>query len=714
MSNSDMNRRPSHRGSASVRRSRRRDASGGSANTGSSFQTKSSGGGSAARPSQKLSSGRDTSGSQSDGGNAKKYILIGIAALAVIALIIFGVSKLGGDKPEPETTESLAEGAFSYDAAIDLREVLDFGESSETQSSSEEDGESEEGEELPSGVISVYGKTADEIRSEIMALYDWDLKVVNEEAEVGATIMPTVDPDETTAPATMGDPENPDSDLSGDQAEESKADEPITVASEVEVPDLILQQLNAIIMDIEADAAEAEALEAQMSAEASSAEEEEALDEESETEAGPVIYVLSLEDSASEIERIAQLCGDMWYKAPKGASIGSYNAETDEFVMEGAESGFKVDTDAVRDAITQMVDSRQYTGTVDVIGEKLSADSATNLAAYKIIGTYQTKTTSNSVRNKNIQLACQALNGTIVFPGEELSFNDAVGQRTAEKGYGAAAAYNNGEVVQEIGGGVCQVSTTLYNAVLRSGLKTTRRQSHTFKPTYVTPGFDATISWGGPDYCFANVPADSRYSNSESYAIGIYAKYSNQTVTVSIYGRPVLKDGYTYELESTKIKDIPVVRKLIEPGSDQQPTSGSMGSQWQTYLVVKKDGEQIERTLDHNTYYSGHVEYYTDQTTTVPTLPTDTVPASESETETVQQIIEGPDGGPGVSGPGVTGPGVTSTTPAETEASIAPTDDHTYPSSSAPETGPGVGVPTAPASTEAAGPGIISDAPGIH
>ena len=75
MSNSDMNRRPSHRGSASVRRSRRRDASGGSANTGSSFQTKSSGGGSAARPSQKLSSGRDTSGSQSDGGNAKKSIL---------------------------------------------------------------------------------------------------------------------------------------------------------------------------------------------------------------------------------------------------------------------------------------------------------------------------------------------------------------------------------------------------------------------------------------------------------------------------------------------------------------------------------------------------------------------------------------------------------------------------------------------------------------
>lgn len=79
-----------------------------------------------------------------------------------------------------------------------------------------------------------------------------------------------------------------------------------------------------------------------------------------------------------------------------------------------------------------------------------------------------------------------------------------VGQRTEAKGYQGAAAYNNGEVVQEIGGGVCQTSSTLYNAVVKAGLKTTTRRSHTFEPSYVTPGTDATVSWGGPDYAFVN------------------------------------------------------------------------------------------------------------------------------------------------------------------------------------------------------------------
>ena len=185
-------------------------------------------------------------------------------------------------------------------------------------------------------------------------------------------------------------------------------------------------------------------------------------------------------------------------------------------------------------------------------------------------------------------------------------------------------------------------------------------------------------------------------------------------MTVSIYGRPVLKDGYTYDLESEKIKDIPVVRKLIEPGSDQQPTTGSMGSQWQTYLIVKKDGEQIKRTLDHNTYYSGHVEYYTDETTTLaPTLPIESDPSGTMESESETQIIEGLEGGPGVggligsegtgSGPDVSGGPGTSETPTETPT--AP---------QAGSGGPGSDqaiVPTAPSDIENPGPGVISGGP---
>ena len=78
-------------------------------------------------------------------------------------------------------------------------------------------------------------------------------------------------------------------------------------------------------------------------------------------------------------------------------------------------------------------------------------------------------------------------------PGQEVSFNDTVGQRTEAKGYQGAAAYNNGEVVQEIGGGVCQVSTTLYNAALKAGMKISMRRSHPFEPSYVTPGMDCLL-----------------------------------------------------------------------------------------------------------------------------------------------------------------------------------------------------------------------------
>ena len=127
------------------------------------------------------------------------------------------------------------------------------------------------------------------------------------------------------------------------------------------------------------------------------------------------------------------------------------------------------------------------------------------------------------------------LTAPVIKPGHEFSFNETVGQRTEAKGYKGAAAYNNGEVVQEIGGGVCQVSTTLYNAVFKAGLKISYRRSHTFEPNYVTPGQDAAISWEQPDF---------RFVNTSSAPIGIRASYADRKATVSIYGLPVLEEAF--------------------------------------------------------------------------------------------------------------------------------------------------------------------------
>ena len=295
----------------------------------------------------------------------------------------------------------------------------------------------------------------------------------------------------------------------------------------------------------------------------------------------------------------------LWNKSAKNGSISSYDAASDTFVFEGEVMGVAIDEEKLAADIEKALTSKDFMAEITATASEVQPEIPIAVAKekYKTIGKYTTNTTSNSKRNTNIRLASEALNGTIVYPGQEMSFNEVVGQRTAQKGYQGAAAYSGGEVVEEIGGGVCQVSTTLYNAVVRAGLKVSVRRSHTFAPSYVTPGMDATVSWGGPEFKFINT-SDS--------AIGIRAAYSNQTVTVSIYGIPVLEEGVTHELESKKIEDLDPPAPTYEedqtilPGTEVVKSNGSQGSRWETRLIVKKNGEVISNEVEHTVTYKGH------------------------------------------------------------------------------------------------------------
>src|SRR5699024_130779 len=121
------------------------------------------------------------------------------------------------------------------------------------------------------------------------------------------------------------------------------------------------------------------------------------------------------------------------------------------------------------------------------------------------IGSYTTKfKQSNKERSRNIELAAEAINNHVVFPGESFSFNDVVGERTKEKGYKRAPVIVKGELTEDIGGGICQVSSTLYNAVDLKNIEMTERYSHSRSVPYVPPGRDATVSWYGPDFAFTN------------------------------------------------------------------------------------------------------------------------------------------------------------------------------------------------------------------
>ena len=649
-------------------------------------------------------------------------VLIGLGAVVVL-VIIAAIFLFKGGKPNAaddakETAETVDTSRIQYDAVIDLNAVI-------TASSGIED----------DNRINIKGMNRDEIKAAVKNKYSWGLKLTNSDARVGDVVKRKVDIDETTEAATLGDPENPDSILSS--TEETTASD-ISVSESIAVPDFISEELDVLIDEIFADDSKALNEEAvSMSAAAAEAESNkskkkdknkdkaskdspeaaDASDAEG-TEDNARVYSLTLDNIDASIADIAKYAYDMWYVEPLGGSIGSYDSSTDTFIMENSRNGFTPDKDRLIADIKTAIKDKSYDKTIAVTGQTVSAEDSSDISgAYKIIATFTTNTTSNAVRNKNIALACQKLNGTIVRPGEEFSFNQTVGQRTKEAGYGEAAAYNNGEVVQEVGGGVCQVSTTLYNAVLKAGLKTTARQSHTFKPTYVTPGMDATISWGGPDYKFANLPNKPEYSYSTSYAIGIRASYSNQTVTVSIYGRPVLKEGYTFSLDSTQTKTIEKVRKLIEPGSDKQPTTGSEGSVWEVRLIIKKDGQVVSNNVDHNALYSGHIEYYTDETTAA-----ETESSSEGELVSDEPLGPGSQTGPGgnSNNSGVIGPGEANTSGSETDGeqtAQAPTSATTEPdsstgSSSGSSSGSTPGDTSGSTDTNTTGPIISSDGPG--
>ena len=381
------------------------------------------------------------------------------------------------------------------------------------------------------------------------------------------------------------------------------------------------------------------------------------------------IYTLDASGLDTAVDQEIESMKARWNKAAKNGSISSYDASSDSFTFAGEQTGIAINEEQLKSDIQSALSAKQFDKVITVSASEVQPEYSTAAAKqkYKTIGTYTTNTTSNSKRNTNIRLAAAALNGTIVGPGQEVSFNDTVGQRTEAKGYQGAAAYNNGEVVQEIGGGVCQVSTTLYNAALKAGMKISMRRSHTFEPSYVTPGMDATVSWGGPDF---------RFINTSSSAIGIKASYSNQTVTVSIYGVPVLEDGVTYSLEATKTEtfDLPEPQyeedQTLQPGQEVVKSKGTQGSRWQVKLVVKKDGQVISSEVDHTATYKGHNPVIRRNTSGV-VIGGETESAVEStsqttETTAVAETTEG-EVGPGVAP--TTAPAAPATTVAETPVS---------------------------------------------
>ena len=150
-----------------------------------------------------------------------------------------------------------------------------------------------------------------------------------------------------------------------------------------------------------------------------------------------------------------------------------------------------------------------------------------NLLFRNLIGECVTQIPGTENRLNNIILASASVNGLILEPGEEFSFNRIVGQRTPARGYRSAPAFSNGTTVQAIGGGICQVSSTIYSAIMDSSLQITERHPHGLPVSYIPRGRDATVSWGSLDF---------RFVNNTDYPLRLDAEVEGRTLTVRAYG----------------------------------------------------------------------------------------------------------------------------------------------------------------------------------
>jgi len=418
-------------------------------------------------------------------------------------------------------------------------------------------------------------------------------------------------------------------------------------------------------------------------------------------------YILDTSGLDEKVKAEAAACGAKWDKKAKNGSIDKFDAASGKFVFAGEENGFAIDQDKLAADISQALKDKKFDAKITASGSDVAPEisAASAKEKYKTISSFTTNTTANQNRNTNVRLAAEAINGTVIKPGQEFSFNGTVGQRTEAKGYKGAAAYNNGEVVQEIGGGVCQVSTTLYNAVFKAGLKISSRRSHTFEPSYVTPGRDATVSWDQPDF---------KFINNSSTAIGLRASYADQKVTVSVYGIPILEDGITWDLDSKKVEDLGTPNptyeedQTLQPGAEVTKSKGSAGSRWETYKIVYKNGKEISRELDHKTTYKGHTPVVRRNSTGVVLNPSETT----TQATTVPSAVDGmPDGYvPGET----TSAGTTVVSPNETTAASHTTaaPEHSTAATTAPAAASPAPAPTSAAATTAAengGPGATGD-----
>lgn len=367
----------------------------------------------------------------------------------------------------------------------------------------------------------------------------------------------------------------------------------------------------------------------------------------SDLEAEPKKLALSTQvDEAKVAEFVETECSGL-VAEPQDAAI---TRENEQFIITPSVTGLVIDSQATTGALNEAIASgleQPITASAVVTKQEPAIKTEDLETIQDLLGTFSTDfSSSGASRSTNLRVGSGKINGHVLMPGETLSGYECMQPFTTANGYATAAAYENGQVVDSVGGGVCQIATTLYNTSLLAEMEITQRQNHSMIVTYVKPSMDAAI---------AGTFKDIKITNPYETPVYVEGYTSGKTLTFSIYGKESRPANRTikYVSETLSVTDPGAPTEQMDPtmapGTRRQVQSAHRGMKSRLWKYVYIDGVEKEKTLLHtDTYNASKAIVKVGPAAPPAAAPVDPAEGS-GETPAEVTVIEGPDGGPGVS-----------------------------------------------------------------
>lgn len=315
----------------------------------------------------------------------------------------------------------------------------------------------------------------------------------------------------------------------------------------------------------------------------------------------PVYLTSEFTYDRDTIRQITDRAAQELYQPMTDATVVAFDKDNRTFTFTDEVRGQQANAEKLYRDTIQVLDSRSYDTPIQIEVTPLepTITKAQLQQNYVKIATYTSKTTKDENRNTNIRLSAEALHGAVIMPGGTISFNEKTGERTPEKGYKEAGAIANGRMIEETGGGVCQVSSTLFNALVRAEAEIVDRKPHAWPLDYVPRGEDATVDWPRLDLVMKNPGTTPMY---------LAAWYENQTVTVEVYGyslgnnvRIDLESEVTYQKEPTE--RVYTYNANLPVGTEKLLKKPRTGYSVQTYKVYYEGDQQVRREPFYKSEY---------------------------------------------------------------------------------------------------------------